>query len=127
MRAFVFVLLSVFLLACQPASSGSSADSNPLAGLDHRAGFIDLYVDTDKNRVLAKLPAAGEDGVSLRFIHTARLTAGLGSNPVGLDRGWGNSGAIVVFRRMGDKVIIEQENLSYRASPDNPLEGFSNL
>ena len=123
MRAFVLVLMSIFLAACQPASSsGSGANSNALAGLDHRAGFLDLYVDESKNRVLAKLPAADEDGVSLRFIHTARLTAGLGSNPVGLDRGWGNGGAIVVFRRMGDKVIIEQENLAYRANPNNPLE-----
>jgi len=46
----------------------------------------------------------------------------LGSNPVGLDRGWGDSGKIIVFRRMGNKVIIEAENLLYRASPDNPLE-----
>ena len=123
MRAFVLIFMSILIAACQPASSsGSSATPDRLAGLDHRPGFLDLYVDEDKNRVLAKLPAADEDGLSLRFIHTARLTAGLGSNPVGLDRGWGNSGAIVVFRRMGDKVIIEQENLAYRANPNNPLE-----
>ncbi len=123
MRAFFIIIFSVVITACQPSSpAGSSSSSDALAGLDYRAGFIDLYVDEDKNRVLAKLPQAGEDGVSLRFIHTARLTAGLGSNPVGLDRGWGNSGAIVVFRRIGNKVIIEQENLAYRASPDNPLE-----
>ena len=122
MRTFFITLVSFLMAACQPASSGSSSNSDILAGLDHRAGFIDLYVDEDENRVLARLPQDAEDGVSLRFIHTARLTAGLGSNPVGLDRGWGNSGAIVVFRRMGNKVIIEQENLAYRANPDNPLE-----
>ena len=132
MRVLFIIIISMLLAACQPAASRSNSSSgspsssqsftNPLAGLDRREGFIDLYVDTKKNRVLAKLPKADDDGVSMRFIHTARLTAGLGSNPVGLDRGWGNSGAIVVFRHMGDKVIIEQENLSYRASPDNPLE-----
>ena len=123
MRAFFILFMSVFLSACQPAaSSGEGKGGDVLAGLDHRAGFIDLYVDTQKNRVLAKLPDAEKDGTVLRFIHTARLTAGLGSNPVGLDRGWGNGGAIVVFRRMGGKIIIEQENLAYRASPDNPLE-----
>lgn len=122
MRAVFIIIVSLLLTACQPSSIGSSSKSDMLSGLDHRAGFIDLYVDTDTNRVLAKLPEADEDGVSLRFIHTARLTAGLGSNPVGLDRGWGNSGAIIVFRRMGNKVIIEQENMVYRASPDNPLE-----
>jgi len=118
MRFFISLLALFILAACQPAAK----TSDPLAGLDHRAGFIDLYVDKNKNKVLAKLPKAGDDGVSLRLIHTARLTAGLGSNPVGLDRGWGDSGKIIVFRQLGNKVIIEAENLLYRASPDNPLE-----
>lgn len=119
-----YFLLPLFLLlaACEPRASSSSVQPNVLAGLEHRAGFIDLYVDTDTNRVLARLPKANEDGEVLRFIHSARLTAGLGSNPVGLDRGWGESGRIIVLRRMGDKIILEEENLRYRASPDNPLE-----
>jgi len=118
MRIFISLLALLILSGCQPAAK----TSNPLAGLDHRAGFIDLYVDKNENKVLAKLPKAGDDGVSLRLIHTARLTAGLGSNPVGLDRGWGDSGKIILFRQLGNKVIIEAENLLYRASPDNPLE-----
>ena len=118
MRIFISLLALFILAGCQPAAK----TSDPLAGLDHRAGFIDLYVDKNKTKVLVKLPDADEDGVSLRLIHTARLTAGLGSNPVGLDRGWGDSGKIIVFRRIGNKVIIEAENLLYRASPDNPLE-----
>lgn len=117
-RVLFSILALLFLAACQPAAK----ISDPLAGLDHRAGFIDLYVDKNENKVLAKLPRADEDGVSLRLIHTARLTAGLGSNPVGLDRGWGDSGKIIVFRKLGNKVIIEAENTLYRANPNNPLE-----
>lgn len=119
MMRILIGLLTVFVMAaCQPATK----TPDPLAGLEHRAGFIDLYVDKNENKVLAKLPKAGDDGVSLRLIHTARLTAGLGSNPVGLDRGWGDSGKIIVFRQVGNKVIIEAENLLYRADPNNPLE-----
>jgi len=118
MRFLLIIFWVIILTACAPATK----ENDPLAGLDHRAGFIDLYVNKAENKVLAKLPKAGDDGVSLRLIHTARLTAGLGSNPVGLDRGWGDSGKIIVFRRLGNKVIIEAENLQYRASPDNPLE-----
>jgi len=115
---------AVMLTACQaPNSNSGSTTSNAYAGLDHRKGFLDLYVDTKSNRVLARLPAIdGDDDTLLRFIHTARLTAGLGSNPVGLDRGWGQGGSIVVFRKLGNKIIIEKENLSYRANPNNPLE-----
>ncbi|MEP3892140.1 MAG: zinc-dependent metalloprotease [Hellea sp.] len=118
MRIIISIIALFILAGCQPAAQ----TSDPLAGLDHRPGFIDLYVDKSNNKVLANLPKAGDDGVSLRLIHTARLTAGLGSNPVGLDRGWGDSGKIIVFRQMGNKVIIEAENMLYRADPNNPLE-----
>jgi hypothetical protein len=118
MRAFLVLIIVLFLSSCTRVAD----HPNPLAGLEKRDGFLELYVDTNDNRVLAKLPKADKDGVALRLIHTARLTAGLGSNPVGLDRGWGDSGKIIVFRQMGNKVIIEAENLTYRAGPENPLE-----
>lgn len=115
----LFGLCCLILSGCAPKKP---ATSNPLAGLDHRAGFIDIYVDAAQNKVLAKLPSPDDKGAALRFIHSARLTAGLGSNPVGLDRGWGTSGQILVFRKIGNKVIIEAENTLYRANPNNPLE-----
>ncbi|WP_416879475.1 zinc-dependent metalloprotease [Litorimonas sp.] len=118
MRAFLVLIIVLFFSSCTRVAD----HPNPLAGLEKRDGFLELYVDTNDNRVLAKLPKADKDGVALRLIHTARLTAGLGSNPVGLDRGWGDSGKIIVFRQMGNKVIIEAENLTYRAGPENPLE-----
>ncbi len=118
MRILVLSIIAIFMATC----TQKPASSNPLAGLDHRPGFIDLYVDKAKNKVLARLPAPDDTGLSLRLIHTARLTAGLGSNPVGLDRGWGDGGKIILFRRIGDTVIIEAENLHYRANPDNLQE-----
>ena len=118
-----YFLLPLFLLlaACEPRTKKEAAP-NPLAGFEHRDGFINIHVDKKTNRVFAQLPKADNDGVSLRMIHSARLTAGLGSNPVGLDRGWGEGGRIIAFRRMGDKVILEEENLRYRANANNPLE-----
>ncbi len=117
MRPLLLVLMLI-LSAC----AETAPQSDPLAGLEKRDGFFTLYVDDAKNRVLADLPAPGPDGVSLRMIHATRLTAGLGSNPVGLDRGWGNSGQILAFRKIGDTVILEVENQTYRAAPENPLE-----
>ncbi len=118
MRWMFIGFIALVLSGCGPAPTSS----DPLAGLDHRAGFIDLYVDTTQNKVLAKLPVTEDNGIVLRMIHTARLTGGLGSNPVGLDRGWGNGGQILVFRKLGNKIILEVENLTYRADPANPLE-----
>ena len=116
-------ILPVILLlaACAPRSN-SDTPPNPLTGFEMREGVFNLHVNADTNQIYARLPEADEDGVSLRLIHSARLTAGLGSNPVGLDRGWGESGRIITFRRMGDKMIVEEENLRYRADANNPLE-----
>ncbi len=72
--------------------------------------------------MIATLPGPGPDGTALRVIHAMRLTSGLGSNPIGLDRGWGTSGVIVRFRVAGGRVTAEVENQSYRASSDNPDE-----
>lgn len=121
-RLIIFFYLTILLAGCMPVNDGQSDTSDPLEGLENRTGFLDLYVDEGEGRVLAKLPVADEAGVVLEAIHSARLTAGLGSNPVGLDRGWGESGRVIIFRQRGDKVVLEQPNLRYRAGPDNPME-----
>lgn len=129
MRFLLAGLIIGMLAACQ--SSGltqqaeaetEKADKVDFKAFETRDGFIDIKVDTDANKIYAVLPAREDNGVLLRMIHAVRLKAGLGSNPVGLDRGWGNSGEILVFRKLGNKIILEVENQTYRASPDNPLE-----
>ncbi len=126
MRIFFVVVFVLIVTACSGPSLVSKPSSNSLSsqisGSDHRAGFIDLYVGEKDGKVLAKLPKPEQDGVALRMIYTMRLTAGLGSNPVGLDRGWGGNGQIIVFRVLGNKVIIEAQNMTYRATSDNIQE-----
>ena len=120
MRRSFIAAISMCMSLCVPAF----AEAPDFSGeqFEAREGFFTLQVDTDTNKVYAVLPEADEDGVVLRMIHTAALTAGLGSNPVGFDRGNWNPGEIMVFRQIGDQLILEVENLSYRASPENPLE-----
>lgn len=113
-------VLSVAVFIPIVASAGSFSDETK--GLTHKPGFVDFYINTNNNRILAHIPDTLEGRDLLKAIHTARLSAGLGSNPVGLDRGWGDSGKIIIFKRFGDKVIIEAENTQYRASSANVLE-----
>lgn len=138
MRYLILLLTVLLCSACTEQASNSPADgsgdsssgassktesfSNAIDGLQHSPGFFDIYVDESEGKILALLPAPDADGISLRFIHALRLSAGLGSNPLGLDRGWGNSGQLIRFRQLGDRVIAEVENHKYRANTDNLLE-----
>ncbi|MAK61351.1 MAG: hypothetical protein CMK09_10260 [Ponticaulis sp.] len=128
MRRSFFSLVTLAFWSCSLAVSPAIAqtEEDPSAfsceTCARHEGFFTLLVDADKSKIYAEIPAPGEDGVSLRMIHTEGLTGGLGSNPLGLDRGWWSEGEILAFRKIGDKVILEVENLSYRADPENPLE-----
>lgn len=126
---FFAILAALAVLACGPALAQGDARAKTLegrvAGLEARPGFLDLYVDKDSARVFAALPAPAPDGVSVRFIYSTGLTAGLGSNPVGLDRGYASSGEIVRFRQIGGKVVAEQENWRYRATSGRAAEAKS--
>jgi hypothetical protein len=67
-------------------------------------------------------PAQGPGGEVGSFLYVEGLLSGLGSNPVGLDRGQLGDTRVVVFRRVGGRVIVEQPNLKYRALSENPDE-----
>ncbi|HYH45180.1 MAG TPA: zinc-dependent metalloprotease, partial [Thermoanaerobaculia bacterium] len=92
------------------------------AGLERRAGLIDLYIDARKGQVWAALPAPGPDGMLGSYLYVHGLLTGLGSNPVGLDRGELGDAAILNLRRVGGRVLFEQPNLRFRALSDNADE-----
>ncbi len=117
MRRLLILCLGAFLAAACARDGASTTGESAAAG----DVLFSLELKED-GKALATFPEAGEDGVLGRFIHTAGLTAGLGSNPIGLDRGLGDAGRVVVFRIAGGKLVLEQENWEYRASADNPAE-----
>jgi hypothetical protein len=53
------------------------------------------------------------------FLYQVSLTTGVGSNPIGLDRGQLGSTKVVSFRRVGPKVLLEELNYRFRALSDN--------
>lgn len=128
MKLLATALVIVFGLcgaaAAAPKAPADAAKSltEVVAALEHKPGFLDLYTDPETGKVFAALPAPDADGVSVRFIYATGLTAGLGSNPIGLDRGNASSGDIVRFRRVGEKVVAEMENWRYRATSGRPEE-----
>ncbi len=91
--------------------------------LDTREGFLDLHLDHDAGTIWLTLPAPDpETGHIETCIYVESLAAGLGSNPVGLDRGQLGPSRLVSIREVGGKVLVEQHNTGFRAATDNPDE-----
>jgi hypothetical protein len=94
-----------------------------IANLERRSGLLDLYVDRAQGKLLAVLPAvSGPRGEIGRYLYVEGIETGLGSNPVGLDRGQLGESAVVDVRRVGSRVVFEQENLAFRALTEDPAE-----
>jgi hypothetical protein len=85
------------------------------AGMARLDGLLPVYVDKAQGKILLSLPAPDQDGVAGRFIYLTALKTGLGSAPLGLDRSQPGDDQILVFRRVGKKVIAEYENTKFRA------------
>ncbi|MFL6196358.1 MAG: zinc-dependent metalloprotease [Thermoanaerobaculia bacterium] len=128
------VLLSVLavpsLLAAPPSDSppaGEAGAPQTIAkltrGAEKRPGLLNFYVDRQKGKVWLEVPPAkGKDGEVASYLYTEGLLSGLGSNPVGLDRGQLGDTEIVTFRRVGGRVLVEQPNLNFRALTEDPSE-----
>ncbi|HEX2719085.1 MAG TPA: DUF5117 domain-containing protein, partial [Gemmatimonadaceae bacterium] len=81
----------------------------------HRDGWIPVHIDASKGKLYLELPHD-----SLRALFVVTQATGLGSNPIGIDRG-GDAGAQVArFERSGERVLVVLENWSYRGASDNP-------
>jgi hypothetical protein len=97
------------------ASKSEKTITDATAHLKRLEGLIPIYLDRPGGRVLIKLPAADQDGVLGRYLYQVYLAAGLGSNPIGLDRSKPGPTQILVFRRTGKHILAEYENTGFRA------------
>lgn len=95
--------------------------SEAIQGLDVKQGLITTIVDAENGKVMLSLRPQS-DGTLGRYIYTGYLTAGLGSNPVGLDRSRPSDSHILSFRQAGGKVMAVVENHRYRASAESLAE-----
>ncbi|MFL5639088.1 MAG: zinc-dependent metalloprotease [Gemmatimonadaceae bacterium] len=86
------------------------------AGMERRDGFIPLYLDPKQGKIFLEIPRD-----SMRALMFVSLATGLGSNPIGLDRGASGDSYVARFDRNGDRVLVVFENWNYRTSAiDNP-------
>ena len=80
-------------------------------------GFQTWHWDPREGRVWLEISKWDED-----FLFACGLATGLGSNPIGLDRGQLGKQWVCQFRRVGNKVFLVAKNLDYRATTPNMVE-----
>jgi Met-zincin/Domain of unknown function (DUF5117) len=108
-------LIAESLLAQAPASQKSFAEiTGSLAKLD---GFVPLYWDEHAGKMWLEI-----DHLNQEMLYVTALSAGVGSNDLGLDRGKMNEPKVVAFERSGPRVLLVQANYAFRATRSNAAE-----
>ena len=82
--------------------------------MERRDGFLPIYLDPEQGRILLELPRD-----STRALLMISQATGLGSNPIGIDRGASGATHVVRFDRDGDRVLVVLENWAYRSTSGN--------
>ncbi len=80
-------------------------------------GFFNLYWDDGAGVLYWELDLAGGE-----FLYQISMGSGLGSNPVGIDRGQLRGTHILEAKRVGPRVLLMEPNYQFQARSDNPTE-----
>ncbi len=125
---FALPLLSVCLLgaAAQVQAQAQAQAQAPKTiaeltrSMAHQGGFIDLWRDIDKGRVLLSVASLNQP-----LLLVSSLPHGLGSNDVGLDRGQASEPKLVHFEQRGARLFLVQRNTRFIADSANADERAS--
>jgi hypothetical protein len=94
-----------------PQATVATSISARTAGYERLDGFLPVYVDPRQAKLFIELPRD-----TTRALLIISQATGLGSNPIGIDRGSDGASWVVRFDRDGDRVLVVFENWAYRSS-----------
>ncbi len=84
-------------------------------GFAEHDGFIPVYLNASTGKILLEIPHD-----SFPALMDVMQATGLGSNPIGIDRGAGGESEIVRFDRNAEHVFVVFQNTGFRGDPNNP-------
>jgi len=88
-----------------------------LSDMKKFSGFFNFYWDEKSGNIWLEI-----DKFDHEFLYIESLSAGLGSNVIGLDRNQLGETRVVTFYRVGPKILMIQPNYAFRAGSGDPLE-----
>ena len=121
-RILYAFLLVVFAFSFAPAQNKN--DDKPIEKfsdftkkLQKIDGFMPLYLNAQNGKIYLEVSRFNRE-----FLYQISLPTGVGSNPLGLDRGQLGDTKVVYFERAGNKILLVQPNQNFRALSDNQAE-----
>ncbi len=82
-------------------------------------GFVDYEYNEEDGKIALYINHGDLDH---EFLYVPSLSAGVGSNDIGLDRGQLGQEKVVYWKKLGNKIFLIQPNMDYRALSQNELE-----
>ncbi len=98
----------------RPTPVGTSIAAKTV-GYVKQDGFMPVYLSDTTDKILLEIPRDSFPALMVTIQST-----GLGSNPVGIDRGAGGRTQIVNFERNADHVFVVFRNTRFRGAAGNP-------
>ncbi len=80
-------------------------------------GLYPFYYDEANDKIYLEVDKLNEE-----ILYVYSLSSGIGSNDIGLDRGQLGNEQVVYFTKAGNKLLLVQPNLMFRANTSNELE-----
>jgi hypothetical protein len=111
MKQFILSAFAFFLIInvfSQKLDSKTLKDYN---------GFFDFHYEESTDKIYLEVKDLDKE-----FLYVNSLATGVGSNDIGLDRGQLGGERLVKFKKAGNKLLLVQPNLDYRAITNNELE-----
>jgi len=120
-------ILAAILPAIAPAATAQAVgpqEAKPIPSIadkiqemEKKDGFVPLYWEAKTGKIWLEISRFDTE-----LLYYVSLPAGMGQNNIGLNRGDLGPSMVVVFQRIGPKILMIEPNYSYRAVSDDALE-----
>jgi hypothetical protein len=123
MRQYFYIFILLFAVSCNTLKNNQSTEpelskyDKLIKGKEKFSGFLNYYWDSEKGKIYLEIDKLNED-----LIYVSYLSAGLGSNDIGLDRGQIGNSKIIKFEKIGNKIMVFEPNYKFRADTENEAE-----
>lgn len=113
----IFPAFIVLSLTASVHAQGLPPIADAVANATPMQGYFNLYWHAGSGKLYWEI-----DKLDTEFLYQVSMASGLGSNPIGIDRGQLVDTFVLSAKRIGPRVLLMQPNYRYRAISDNAME-----